>query len=64
MAAPPPRKRTRRERMVRVVRARPRLFIAAALGLVVIALLPGNIRVATRMLGMEKAGCQGRSRGR
>jgi len=50
MAAPTPRKRTRRERMVRVVRARPRLFIAAALGLVVIALLPGNIRVATRML--------------
>lgn len=37
-------------RFVRIVRARPRLFLSAIIGLVVIAALPGDWRLATRAL--------------
>ena len=37
-------------RIVRVMRARPRLFVCAALGLALIGLLPGDWRPPTRML--------------
>ncbi len=37
-------------RFVRIARARPRLFLCAALMLVIIALLPGDWRWATRLL--------------
>ena len=37
-------------RVVRAVRARPRLFLCALLGLVVIAVLPSSWRLATRLL--------------
>jgi uncharacterized membrane protein len=37
-------------RPVRIVRARPRLFIAALIGLVVAALCPSDWRIATRLL--------------
>jgi uncharacterized membrane protein len=37
-------------RIVRVIQARPRLFVCAALGLVLGVLLPGDWRLATRML--------------
>jgi uncharacterized membrane protein len=37
-------------RILRIMRARPRLFICAALGLVIIALLPHDWRWATRLL--------------
>jgi uncharacterized membrane protein len=37
-------------RIVRIVRARPRLFLCGALGLVLIMLLPGDWRWATRFL--------------
>ena len=39
-----------RLRLVRVIRARPRLFLAALTGLVVIAALPGPWRLSTRLL--------------
>ena len=50
--APTPSQVARRKppRIVRVVRARPRLFLAAALGLVAGAVLPGDWRLTTRML--------------
>jgi len=35
---------------IRIVRARPRLFVSAVIGLVVIALCPSDWRIATRML--------------
>jgi uncharacterized membrane protein len=35
---------------IRIVRARPRLFISALIGLVVIALCPSDWRIATRLL--------------
>ena len=45
------RARRRLPRIVRIVRARPRLFLAVALGIVVgLVLLPGDWRVATRLL--------------
>ena len=37
-------------RPLRIVRARPRLFIAALIGLVVVALCPSDWRIATRLL--------------
>src|SRR5262245_50275092 len=37
-------------RIVRIVRARPRLFLSALLGLAVIAALPWGWRLATRLL--------------
>jgi uncharacterized membrane protein len=37
-------------RPLRIVRARPRLFISALIGLVVIALCPSDWRIATRLL--------------
>jgi uncharacterized membrane protein len=37
-------------RLLRVVRARPRLFLAAVLGLAAMTVLPADWRVATRML--------------
>jgi len=39
-----------RLRLVRVIRARPRLFLAALTGLIVIAVLPGTWRLSTRLL--------------
>jgi len=42
--------RRRQPRIVRVVRARPRLFLCACLGVVVIALLPGDWRWSTRLV--------------
>ena len=41
---------TKLPRVVRIVRARPRLFLCAALALVIIVLLPGGWRWATRFL--------------
>jgi uncharacterized membrane protein len=51
-SSPTPSQIARRKlpRIVRVVRARPRLFLSAALGIVVDLLLPSEWRVATRML--------------
>jgi uncharacterized membrane protein len=46
----PPSTRRRLPRIVRIVRGRPRLFVCAALGLILIALLPGDWRWATRLL--------------
>jgi uncharacterized membrane protein len=46
----PEKKRSPLWRPVRIVRARPRLFIAAAVGLVAVILLPADWRVATRAL--------------
>jgi uncharacterized membrane protein len=46
----PEKSRSPFRRWVRVVRARPRLFLAIVLGIVVGALLPGEWRVATRLL--------------
>src|SRR5260370_20405144 len=37
-------------RPLRIVRARPRLFIAALIGLAVVALCPSDWRIATRLL--------------
>src|ERR1051326_8427045 len=37
-------------RLIRILRMRPRLFISAAIGLLVIALLPGEWRMARRVL--------------
>jgi len=45
-----PHRRSRPERMMRVLRARPRLFISAALGVAVILLLPAQFRLSTRLL--------------
>jgi uncharacterized membrane protein len=45
-----PQSRRRLPRPFRVVRARPRLFISALIGLVVIALCPSDWRIATRLL--------------
>jgi uncharacterized membrane protein len=45
-----PQSRRRMPRPLRVVRARPRLFISALIGLVVIALCPSDWRIATRLL--------------
>src|SRR5262249_24844637 len=42
--------RRRLPRIVRVMQARPRLFVCAALGAILIALLPSDWRLATRML--------------
>src|SRR5262249_11938220 len=44
------RKKQRLPRIVRVVRARPRLFLSAILGLLVMAALPGEWQLITRML--------------
>ena len=44
------RKKQPSPRIVRVVRARPRLFLSAILGLVVMAALPGEWKAITRML--------------
>jgi uncharacterized membrane protein len=51
-SSPTPSQIARRKlpRIVRVVRARPRLFFSAALGVVIILVLPSEWRVATRML--------------
>ena len=46
----PEKSRDPLQRWVRVVRARPRLFLAILLGLVVVALLPAEWRLATRLL--------------
>jgi uncharacterized membrane protein len=45
-----PQSRRQLPRPVRIVRARPRLFISALIGLVVIALSPSDWRIATRLL--------------
>src|SRR5215471_3886462 len=42
--------RQRLPRVVRIVRARPRLFLSALIGLAIIAALPGDWRLATRLL--------------
>jgi uncharacterized membrane protein len=47
---PSPRRRRKLPRIVRIVRARPRLFLAAAIGIVVGLLLPDDWRLATRLL--------------
>jgi uncharacterized membrane protein len=44
---PPPH---RPPRFIRIIKARPRLFIAAIIGIVVIALLPADWLMATRLL--------------
>jgi len=49
-AGPSGRARRRLPRLLRVIRARPRLFICIVLGLAVVALLPGDWRWATRLL--------------
>ncbi len=46
----PPPARRRLPRILRIVRARPRLFLAAALGLAVGFALPAEWRLATRLL--------------
>ena len=46
----PERPRDPLQRWIRVVRARPRLFLAVLLGLVVVALVPTEWRLATRSL--------------
>jgi uncharacterized membrane protein len=45
-----PQSRRHLPRPLRIVRARPRLFICALIGLVVIALCPSDWRIATRLL--------------
>ncbi|HWF94476.1 MAG TPA: DUF1345 domain-containing protein [Xanthobacteraceae bacterium] len=45
-----PKSRRRPPLPFRIVRARPRLFIAALIGVVVIALCPSDWRIATRLL--------------
>jgi uncharacterized membrane protein len=53
MAAVPPHARHRSWRFllpVRIVRARPRLFVATAVGAIIVATLPGVWRLATRLL--------------
>jgi uncharacterized membrane protein len=40
----------RQHRLIRIIRARPRLFVCAAVGLVTIALLPWSWRLASRLL--------------
>jgi uncharacterized membrane protein len=45
-----PQSRRRLPRPVRIVQARPRLFISALIGVVVIALCPSEWRIATRLL--------------
>src|SRR5919204_57472 len=42
--------RSRYPRAVRIVRARPRLFLSALIGLIVIAALPADWKLTTRML--------------
>lgn len=54
--SPSVRAHRRRPRIVRIVRARPRLFLAALLGLIVGVLLPGEWRVVTRLLVAWDAG--------
>ena len=44
------RARRRLPRLVRIVRARPRLFLAILLGLVIVPLTPADWRLATRAL--------------
>jgi uncharacterized membrane protein len=46
----PPQTRRHLPRPVRIVRARPRLFIAALIALVLVALCPSDWRIATRLL--------------
>jgi uncharacterized membrane protein len=48
--AAPPHTHHRLPRIVRIIRARPRLFVSAAIGLLVIAFLPGQMWVPTRLL--------------
>ena len=57
-APSPPSQHVRRRppRIVRIVRARPRLFLAALLGLIVGPLLPGEWRIVTRLLTAWDAG--------
>jgi len=50
MSEPPHQHRRPLPRAVRVVRSRPRLFLSAIIGLIVIAALPGDWQLATRML--------------
>ena len=45
-----PRPRRRLPRLIRIIRTRPRLFIAAAVGAVVVAICPWDWRLATRLL--------------
>ena len=46
----PPRSHRHLPTPIRIVRARPRLFISALIGLVVVALCPSDWRIATRLL--------------
>ena len=48
MAKPPAKRRL--PYLLRVVRARPRIFLSAALAIVVFLLLPPSLRIATRLL--------------
>jgi len=50
MESMPERRPWRRFVLVRVARARPRLLLSIAVGLIVIAALPGEWRIATRLL--------------
>jgi uncharacterized membrane protein len=54
--SPSVRAHRRLPRIVRIVRARPRLFLAALLGVVVGLLLPGEWRIVTRLLTTWDAG--------
>ena len=42
--------RQRLPRVVRIIRARPRLFLSALIGVAIIAVLPADWRLATRLL--------------
>jgi uncharacterized membrane protein len=50
MTEHPSRPHRRLPKPIRIIRTRPRLFISAAIGLVVIALCPWDWRIATRLL--------------
>jgi uncharacterized membrane protein len=46
----PPHPHRHLPKLVRIIRTRPRLFISAAIGLVVVAVCPWDWRIATRLL--------------
>ena len=50
METPAPTRRRRLPKILRVIRARPRLFVAALLAVVLSVLLPANWRLGTRVL--------------
>jgi len=50
MANAPAKPPHRLPRFIRIIRARPRLFVSAVIGLLVMAILPGTLWVPTRLL--------------